>query len=228
MKNTPHLLRTAFLLGLVAAGPATTQNLPDVSELIAQLSSDAFPSRQRAQDQLVSRGEQGRAAIEKALKLTKDEEVRTRLEAVLRTLDADQQLAPTLISLNLSDSSPQAALDAIATQAHVQFVTAGELLGPALSMHIDQKPFWTAMKELCGKANLNLGPSRDPAHWSIVQENQAPMAGPSVIDGPFLVSLESAQISAWLPFADPARANQDFTVHLGVFLEPRSAWCPGG
>ena len=210
-----------ILMGAMAAGAAPSTQV-DIAAVIGRLAADEFADRQRAQDELVARGEEVREAVAEAMSKTKDEEVRTRLEAVLRKLDDDRELAATPITVHLTDASPQAVLDAIAKQAHVQFSAAAiDLAGPAISIDVEKKPFWLAMKELCGKASLNVRRSHDSTRMVIVREIGSPMAGPSVISGPFVVSVDSAQLSAWVPFANPAQANRDCSLQVSLFLEPR-------
>src|SRR5688572_7161966 len=75
-----------------AANQPTTRPAVDakLELLITQLSAEAWQTRQKAQDALVEYGMDVRPRLHALLRETRDEEVRTRVEAALRQIEQNR------------------------------------------------------------------------------------------------------------------------------------------
>jgi hypothetical protein len=92
------ILRSVMLLSALGGGVApTTQpaTRPSaIADLVRQLSADDWQTRQRAQDRLADMGDAAVADLKTALRRSNDEEVRTRIEAAIRQIEAKPQVLP--------------------------------------------------------------------------------------------------------------------------------------
>lgn len=73
------------MIGVVECLKDSVQNV--LKDLITQLGDDSFQVRENAQRELISLGDKARGALEEALKKCDDEELRSRLQSILRRID---------------------------------------------------------------------------------------------------------------------------------------------
>src|SRR6266704_2025841 len=90
---------------------------PQIEQLVRQLAADDWQTRQKAQDALVQYGLDIRPRLNAALRETKDEEVRTRVEAALRQIEENRATGASLITLHMKGAKPAEVFTEIARQA---------------------------------------------------------------------------------------------------------------
>src|SRR4051812_8243963 len=112
------MLKWVFALGVMMAGvcwgesapttrpatvPATQPSVTAqrIEELVRELAAEPWQVRQKAQDALVQYGIDVRPRLNALLKETRDEEVRTRVEAALRQIEENRTTGASLITLHL-------------------------------------------------------------------------------------------------------------------------------
>src|SRR3954470_7414751 len=78
-----------------------TQPSGAVEQLVRELAAEPWQTRQKAQDALVQYGLDVRPRLQALLKETKDEEVRTRVEAALRQIEENRTTGASLITLHV-------------------------------------------------------------------------------------------------------------------------------
>ncbi|HYF49279.1 MAG TPA: hypothetical protein VEJ63_07735 [Planctomycetota bacterium] len=78
-----------------AEKPAAVKPLPkaEIEKLVQDLGSDDFNKRQEAEKKLADQGETARAALEAALKSSKDAELQARAKSILKKIDMPRDLA---------------------------------------------------------------------------------------------------------------------------------------
>src|SRR5688500_18659810 len=94
-----------------------TVNQLRIEQLINELAADTWQSRQTAQDTLVQYGPDIRPRLSALLRETKDEEVRTRVEAALRQIEENRTPGASLITLQMKGASPKEVFAEISRQA---------------------------------------------------------------------------------------------------------------
>src|SRR5437762_12918763 len=90
------------------------------------------------------------------MKETKDDDVRTRIEAALHKIDDNGKTAPTFVALDLKDVTARQAFAELARQGNVR-IDVSDLERehePRFSIDLSQRPFWQAMRALCVKPGL--------------------------------------------------------------------------
>src|SRR4051812_25190482 len=128
--------------------PATQPSITSqrIEELVKQLAAEPWEVRQKAQDALVQYGIDVRPRLNALLKETRDEEVRTRVEAALRQIEENRTTGASLITLHMKQAKPQEIFQEISRQASAQLrptpVNLWEAKAwPAIDVDIERQPF---------------------------------------------------------------------------------------
>jgi len=209
-----------------AAAPATTQSTSAAIEaLVAQLSSDDWKVRQNAQDRLVEMGDAVVPGLQQLVRESQDEEVRTRAEAALKQIEADNKAAPTLITMHLKDASAQTVLAELNKQAKVNIAVwpplANQPDATKVTIDVDRKPFWLVVREFCEKARyspMQMGQGgqitlqRGPDSWGRVPFMQKEC---------FFVTADSANRTHNVDFSNPQQIQNHFYVQFKVLVDPK-------
>src|SRR5689334_22458875 len=77
--------------------PTTFPSFPPVDEVLQQLGSDDWHVRRKAQDLLVSGGEDAKPFIEELIRHAATDEARKNAQAALAQIDQNRQLGPSFI-----------------------------------------------------------------------------------------------------------------------------------
>src|SRR4051794_38621509 len=146
----------------------TTASSYSVDELISKLSADDWQVRQNAQDKLVLLGDKARPKLDQLLRESKDLEARARAEAAIGLIEENRLIGPSIITIHMHDVPPEKVVAELGRQAYTDLKTMPEHLWgqkdwPNVSIDIEQKPFWPALREVCEKIGLrpqNMGGDR--------------------------------------------------------------------
>ena len=135
---------------------------------------------------------------------------------------------PTLVTVKLANVPPQQVMDELARQADTGFQTLPPKMwdlnaGKPISLQVENQPFWLAMREACGKAQLSLkhATDADVSRVILTRDNQDWTQYPSVAAGPFLVNLIGLHRSSTVDMRKPADVSRAFYAKFTVFAEPR-------
>lgn len=209
-----------------ASSPDTAK---EMESLIADLSSDSWQVRQKAQDGLAQLGPQVRPRLTQLLQQTNDEEVRTRAEAILRQVDETRNTGASLITMHLKQASPKKVFAELSRQAGADLHPDPLNLWdsrrwPAIDVDIDNQPFWLALKEVCQKLDVTLhgnGWSRDMVITDRNAGTQIWGAAPFVVQGPFLFLANHINSGISVDLHQPNNVSRETHLQILVFAEPK-------
>lgn len=213
-----------------ATQPSTQPAGDEVQALIDGLSSTSWAARDAAQHKLVGLGDSAEPVLKEALARKLDEETRTRVEAALQRIEENKLLGATIITLHAKDEPANDVLTDFARQAHADFglnrPAVAEYLRnrPAVTLDVDHKPFWEAMKLVgdatglrpspySGEPKMTLDPDGGGMDW-LASTRQ-------VTAGPFIVCANSCQDTRIISYVGGGNTNNSFTLTLVAMAEPK-------
>jgi len=223
----------------------------DPSDLVVQLGSPRYASRESAEQDLAKLG---RAALPslRAAKDSKDPEIRTRAAALLARVEGSLLVQPTPISFNFQDIPIGQAIRSINQQTGLSLVLAPDddpsFAGRRLTLRTNEAlPFWKAIDALCIAGQLHHVPGaqtplgqRDGAFS--LYDGRIASREPVSDSGPFRVHLASVHYQSEIHLSqvrpnpvirgtplispgDPGRSmsgpTKQFYLQLLVAAEPR-------
>lgn len=139
--------------------------------------------------------------------------------------------AATLVSLKLTDATPDAAMAEIARQSGYPLVPYDDRAWQAtifgkVSLSLDKAPFWAAVREVCGQGGVStyfsgygdrrimLLPTRQGG-----QANH--MKCPASCAGPFMIVVSRVQRSGYVDLSNPQNISRSTSLTLTGFCEPK-------
>src|ERR1044071_74786 len=152
---TVVLLCAGVLGAAPATRPATQPSL--MQRLVDRLASDQWKEREEASDALTRAGAEALPELQQLRRMTRDDDLRTRLDAVLQRIAYNQKFGPTLVSLQLKDIAPLEAMTGLAKQS------GGDIRMPQgvapravgnITADFNRLPFWEVTRSLCTSAQL--------------------------------------------------------------------------
>lgn len=161
------LLFATFAIGgkekfLPAAPPSTTPRVaegppdPAIEQLIANLGSEDWRTREKAGADLAALGEKALPHMRKALLATENPEVQRRLAVLVRKMDRERLVEPKRITLNAKDQTPKELFDAIAKQTGYRIEFSGSGTETKHSFEFNNAPFWQAVDTVANAAGCNV------------------------------------------------------------------------
>jgi hypothetical protein len=234
MPLRPLTLLTLLLTFPLPAAPPTTQPTPDIESLIAQLTADRRPDRQRAQDRLVELGSASpdvESRLRRLLRETRDDEAASRAQAALRLIAENKAAGPTAITLHLKDADAKTAFTALAKTSGIDIGTeppdlwaqkpAGGVGASPITLDADSQPFWSVFRDLCRQARVepDFG---DNGRFKLLESTDGKWAAtPAVVAGPVLIRAVKITETRALEFADPANPELSRQLEMNFYIEPR-------
>lgn len=170
MRCTPAWIITVLLIATAALSaqaqlrpvpPATTPAPPvaekvdaAVEQLIKDLGSDDYRTREKAGRELTARGEKVLPSLRTALSTTDDPEVQRRLLVMVRKMDYDRLVTPKRIKMSLKDKTAKEALAEISRQTgyKVEYMENGRASESKYNFEFDNLPFWQAVDKVATTA----------------------------------------------------------------------------
>jgi hypothetical protein len=250
MPDTGRLRRWALLAGMalaVAAGAGALEvtavdgeaGADPVQQLIEELGSDAWRTRQAAQEALVAMGQAIRPRIEQLLAGADDEEVRSRAQAVLRGLDEGRMSGPTLVTIRLASATPRQVFAELARQGYTEIhpnppdlLDSGDF-APA-DFDISGELFWSAMLQACRTWDLS-AINASPGVLSLTRIAAAPATAittgrsaerivglaPCQVNGAFLVSAINISRTHTVDLSSRENIRRYCGIQILVLPEPK-------
>lgn len=236
MRRPLACVAACLLTGLVAvSGPAEQKPVgrvapppaPAVDQLVANLGSDDYRTREKAGRDLLARGQAAVPAMRAAMLATGSPEVQRRLEVLVRKLDVERLTAPTRVTLSLKNKTAAEALAAIAEQTGYAIETPedDEDDEPRHDFAFEAVPFWEAVDRVAGVSNGLVSRWRG-AHSEFLFERQqaseqAVYAGPFRFDVTEVVVERSVAVSRTDRQKPRARAAAT-RLSVGFEAEPKT------
>jgi hypothetical protein len=209
-----------------ATGP-TTRDLR-IDKLIGTLSHDDWQTRQKAQDELVRLGAFAVPKLKNAAERGADDEIRERAAAALRIIEERRVSGPSSISLQFRNAHPREVFEELARQASTEFRFPPKVWEqhkfPAITIDIEAKPFWLALKQVCEASGMFPYPGYGGGvdHRMMLVPRGNTVFGPfSVISGPFLIVGQSVHRANTVNLMVPAEISREFSVQFTVYSEPK-------
>jgi len=229
-------IRPALASPTTKPAPGTTQPAlvaadDRVEALVRQLGDDSWRDRQKAQDQLVQMGEKVRPRLGQLLNQTADEEIRTRVEAILRQLDENRVAGTSMITIHMKAASPREVFAEIGRQAYTELRPSPNNLWesrvwPKVDIDIDNRPFWEAMREACTKFGVSPQNAQNAERDLFLVEGTgiSQLWGPNcptAIAGAFMVVATTINCNYMIDLNNPKAINRNANVQFVVYAEPK-------
>jgi hypothetical protein len=197
----------------------------DVRALLDKLASDDWAERHAAQARLAALAEAAEPTLRAASRDSEDAEVAARCDAALAQICENRLIGATPITFRAAGVAPQAAFATVARQAKIALEPKDPNLWDRdfapLSLDLDHRPFWEAVRELRTQCGLDLEPAG--TRLVIVAVPPAQLSQQTSVSGPFRVRPARIARSAAIEFATGAAGNgtSEFTITLTVQAEPK-------
>ncbi len=197
-----------------------------IQELILQLGSDEFTTREKAAQELEKIGVPALEALQRATR-SDDLETRRAAEELVAKVQASSlaatMLAPRKVSLNLKDVSLAEAVAQLSRQSGYAVQLAGNQPIPAdqkITLQVKDVSFWDALTQLCEKAGLTeqrANPVTGKGEIFLLTRGKGPQLSAGSFGAVRLGVLPPAQAQIKVP---AGKANEAFLV-LEATAEPR-------
>jgi hypothetical protein len=125
-----------------------------VEQLISDLGSDDYRTREKAGRELVAKGDKVLPQLRNALSTTDNPEVQRRLHLMVRKLDYERLVTPKYVKLSLKDKTAKEALAEISRQTDykIEYRVNGKVAEAKFSFEFDNIPFWQALDKVASAA----------------------------------------------------------------------------
>ena len=207
-----------------AAPPATQPApAPDLQPLIKGLSADDWLTREQAQSRLEQLEPTAKPLLLGIIRQTRDDDLRARLEAGLRTIEDNGKISATLVSASLKNVTAREAFVELAKQANIRIdVSDLEREGePRFSMEISPRPFWQAVRDLCIKTGYQPEIRGEPPQIVVDSLATRWCKRPASAHGAFLVVADRIERDYKVDLARPDELQHRFTLQLTAYSDPK-------
>jgi len=157
------------------------------------------------------------------MRQTKDDDLRARIEAGLRTIEDNSKISPTFVSASLKNVTAREAFTEIAKQANVR-IDVSDLErenGPRFSMDITPRPFWQAVRDLCLKTHLQPDIRGEPPQIVVDSLATRWCNRPTSVHGAFLVVADRIERDYKVDLAKPDELHHRFTLGMTAYSDPK-------
>ena len=215
-----------FFGGQVPSAPlVATKADPAVAQLIADLGSEDYRTREKAGRDLAALGEKALPAMRGALLSTDSPEVQRRLSVLVRKMDNDRLVSPKLVTMNLKGKSVKEALEEVSKQTGYKIDFSGNNEARD-DFKFDKTPFWVAVDKIASAAGCVVYADYDDENIRVYnQESVNPYvayAGPFRFMATNLHSSKSVQLSGLNPRQGGNNRSEYMNLNFQVQSEPKN------
>jgi hypothetical protein len=225
----------AAVLGVLAIGMAAPGG-PDnarpaaadalVAELIRDLGSPDYRTREKAGAALEARGEKALPELRKALAEADDPEVSRRLAVLVRKMDYDRLVSPKRVTLSAKDKPAKAIVEEIGRQTGYRIEFGGGNSDAKFSIALENVPFWQAMDQVANAAGMSVYANYDDETIRVYSQDvvnpYVAYAGPFRFLATNINANRSVQLSGISRRGVPARPHEYVNLNLQVQSEPKN------
>jgi hypothetical protein len=150
-----------------------------LDQLLPDLSAPDYATREAANQQLAKLGPDALPALRQRLPEVHDAETRTRLTALVDKLEEDEALSPTLVSLDVKNSSIDDVVDALARQTSFPLKAWPERGfrngNPAVTLHVERQPLLAVLARISEQSPLRPAEMGDRSGMTLNIGNRMPL-----------------------------------------------------
>jgi hypothetical protein len=138
--------------GPVGPAPLVAEKIdPKVAQLVADLGSEDYRTREKAGAALTALGEKALPGMRAALLATDSPEIQRRLSVLVRKMDNQRLVAPKQVTMALKDKTVKDALDEITKQTGYKIDFSGNS-DTKQDFKFENTPFWVAIDKVAAAA----------------------------------------------------------------------------
>jgi hypothetical protein len=214
-------------LGAAEPAPGTPDASPDAAtkQLIDDLNSDDWRTREKAGRALTAKGEAALPLLRKAMLATDSPEMQRRLTVLVRKMDHARLVEPKRVTLAVKDRTAKQIFEEITKQTgyKIEFNDSADI---KLSFDFKDTPFWQAVDTVANAAGCTLVTNYgDDVIRIFNQESMDPLVGYA---GPFRIlptnisTSRSMQLSGISKRGENQRNNEYTNLSFQVQSEPKN------
>jgi hypothetical protein len=220
-------------IDFVAAAPPTSmprvaEGPPDpaLKQLLDDLGSDDWRTREKAGRDLSALGEKALPHMRKLLLTTDNPEVKQRLSVLVRKMDRERLIEPKRVTLNMKDKTAKELFDEIAKQTGYRIEFGGGGVESKHSFEFDKTPFWQAVDAVATAVGFSVYAEYEDDTVRVYNNDAMnPYVGYS---GPFRIlptninSNRSVQLSGISRRGDNGRVSEYMNLSMQIQSEPKN------
>ncbi len=211
-----------------APPPASDKADPKVAQLIADLGSDDYRTREKAGRELAALGHRALPAMRQSLLSTDNPEVQRRLAILVRKMDVDRLISPKRITISLKEKSVKNALDEIGKQTgyKIDFSGGGAATDAKHTFEFENTPFWVAIDKVASAAGCVVFSDYDDETIRVYSQDQmnphVAYAGPFRFLATNINSSKSVQLSGIPRRGGGNLRNEYLNMNFQIQSEPKN------
>ena len=198
---------------------------PAVAQLIADLGSEDYRTREKAGRDLAALGEKALPAMRSALLSTDSPEVQRRLSVLVRKMDTERLVSPKTVTMDLKGKTAKEALEELKKQTGYKIDFSGNS-DAREDFKFDKTPFWVAIDKIAAAAGCVVYADYDDENIRVYnQESVNPYvayAGPFRFMATNLHSSKSVQLSGLNPRQGGNTRSEYMNLNFQIQSEPKN------
>ncbi len=233
------LIATTFAVGekeqrdpTTAAAPPTTARIaegpPDavLKQMIDDLGSDDWRTREKAGRDLAAKGEKALPHMRKAMLATDNPEVQRRLAVLVRKMDRDRLVEPKRVTLAAKDQTAKQLFDEIAKQTGYKIEFGGGGADTKHSFDFNNTPCWQAVDAVANAAGYTIYAEYDDESIRVYNQDATnpyvAYAGPFRFLATSINTSRSVQLSGISKRGGVQRTNEYMNLSFQIQSEPKN------
>ncbi len=201
---------------------------PKVTQLIIDLGSDDYRTREKAGRDLATLGEKALPGMKAALLATDSPEVQRRLAVLVRKMEIERLVAPKRVSLAVKQKTTKDTLDEISKQTGYKIEFSGNTgTGePKHDFEFDNTPFWVAIDKVASASGCVVFAEYDDETIRVYNQDtvnpHVAYAGPFRFLATNIHSNKSVQLSGINRRGGGGNRNESMSLQFQIQSEPKN------
>ncbi len=207
-------------------GKAAATADPTIQQLIEDLGSDDWRTREKAGRDLAAKGDKALPQMRAALAATDSPEVQRRLAVLVRKLDRERLVEPRRVTLSAKDKTAKQVFDEIAKQTGYRIEFGGGGPDTKFDFEFDKTPFWRAVDAVANAAGFVVYAEYDDETIRVYSQDSTnpyvAYAGPFRLVATNINTSRSVQLSGISKRGGAPRVNEYMNLSFQVQSEPKN------